>query len=322
MADLKAGFERVLAEYQNARAHGTTDHEMARFVAEDLEEAVRRIVDDDARYKVKGSAGQGNVAKGPWIAVFDRTVTENATSGYYVVFLFREDLTGVYLSLNQGYTDLRKQYKASVEEVLQIQARDMAARVDKYPPQFLPGPIQLSKSGGLTRGYELGSALAVFYARGAIPVEDVLQADLRTMLDLYQRVIASKALAPTSPTDDDSDLPPEVRSLEEDLTNYRLHKRIERDAKIAPAVKAAKGYTCEVCDLNFESLYGEIGKEYIEAHHLQPVSTLKNTKLRKDVRKDFAVLCSNCHRMIHRSGRPADVGGLRAIVRASRRLPA
>ena len=54
-----------------------------------------------------------------------------------------------------------------------------------------------------------------------------------------------------------------------------------------------------ICGFNFEEVYGERGKDYIEVHHLRPVSTLgKETKI--DPKTDMTVLCSNCHRMIHR----------------------
>jgi 5-methylcytosine-specific restriction protein A len=57
--------------------------------------------------------------------------------------------------------------------------------------------------------------------------------------------------------------------------------------------------TCNVCGFNFEEAYGERGKDYIAVHHLTPVSTFgKTTKV--DPKSDMIVLCSNCHRMIHR----------------------
>ena len=56
---------------------------------------------------------------------------------------------------------------------------------------------------------------------------------------------------------------------------------------------------CQVCGFDYEERYGEHGAGYIEVHHLKPVSTLKKaTKI--DPKKDMAVVCANCHRMIHR----------------------
>lgn len=54
---------------------------------------------DNNNYKV-ASAGIGYWTEIPWIDVFDREITESAQKGYYVVYLFREDMSGVYLSLD------------------------------------------------------------------------------------------------------------------------------------------------------------------------------------------------------------------------------
>ncbi len=59
----------------------------------------------------KGSAGAGNWSATPWIAILDILITDTPQSGYYPVFLFRDDMSGFYLSLNQGVTDIRLKYK-------------------------------------------------------------------------------------------------------------------------------------------------------------------------------------------------------------------
>lgn len=46
-------------------------------------------------YLVKGSCGQGNKAMNPWVCIFDTRVTNTATYGIYIVYLFRSDMTGL-----------------------------------------------------------------------------------------------------------------------------------------------------------------------------------------------------------------------------------
>nr|WP_212029810.1 HNH endonuclease [Metabacillus lacus] len=60
------------------------------------------------------------------------------------------------------------------------------------------------------------------------------------------------------------------------------------------------GFTCKVCGFNFEDVYGERGKEYIEVHHVKPLNSLKGEEQYFDPRTDLIPVCSNCHRMIHR----------------------
>lgn len=55
---------------------------------------------------------------------------------------------------------------------------------------------------------------------------------------------------------------------------------------------------CEVCGFDFNQHYGKIGEGYIEGHHIKPISELdEDDETRVE---DIALVCSNCHRMLHR----------------------
>lgn len=90
---------------------------------------------------------------------------------------------------------------------------------------------------------------------------------------------------------------------EEGQVLTRMHRYRERDAKLVKGKKKSVfGKTgrlrCEVCEFDFSLRYGEHGDGFIECHHTKPVSELKTgerTKL-----SDLSLVCSNCHRMIHR----------------------
>lgn len=83
----------------------------------------------------------------------------------------------------------------------------------------------------------------------------------------------------------------------------RIHRTRERDTKIVQkkkeeVLRSHSRLACEVCSFDFAHEYGERGDGYIECHHTLAVSELKagqKTKL-----TDLALVCSNCHRMIHR----------------------
>lgn len=76
--------------------------------------------------------------------------------------------------------------------------------------------------------------------------------------------------------------------------------RYERNAHNRQIALDYYGYNCQVCGFNFESTYGELGKEYIEVHHIVPLSTL-DEEMNIDPTRDLVTVCSNCHRMIHRN---------------------
>lgn len=76
--------------------------------------------------------------------------------------------------------------------------------------------------------------------------------------------------------------------------------KYERDpANRREAIKL-HGTRCMVCDFDFEEVYGELGKDFIEVHHTKPLSSLEH-EVEVNPEEDLVCLCSNCHRMIHRN---------------------
>lgn len=75
--------------------------------------------------------------------------------------------------------------------------------------------------------------------------------------------------------------------------------RRERNKKLRQACLDKYGYVCQCCGIDFEKVYGEIGREFIEVHHLFPISQTEGEH-DLDPEKDLIPLCSNCHSMIHR----------------------
>jgi len=60
---------------------------------------------------------------------------------------------------------------------------------------------------------------------------------------------------------------------------------------------------CSSCTFNFYDFYGEIGKDYIEIHHIKPVFQFVDedkTVFLERALQNIIPTCSNCHRIIHR----------------------
>lgn len=94
----------------------------------------------------------------------------------------------------------------------------------------------------------------------------------------------------------------EGKKHEETATRY------ERDRGNRKACIAHYGYVCQVCGMNFEQTYGELGREFIEVHHLHPVA---HGERQVNPIEDLIPLCSNCHSMIHRQEDVSDWKGLK-----------
>ncbi len=74
--------------------------------------------------------------------------------------------------------------------------------------------------------------------------------------------------------------------------------RPERNQRLRKTALALHGYDCMACGFNFEEFYGEIGKDFIEVHHVVPLAQAGITETNPET--DLAVLCANCHCMVHR----------------------
>lgn len=70
---------------------------------------------------------------------------------------------------------------------------------------------------------------------------------------------------------------------------------------------------CQVCRVNFETLYGEVGRGFIHVHHLVPIATV-GAQYQIDPVKDLRPVCPNCHAMLHRRDPPFTIEELRAMM--------
>ena len=82
-----------------------------------------------------------------------------------------------------------------------------------------------------------------------------------------------------------------------------LHYRIERsrqlvDRKTKQALQQTGSLACECCGFDFGETYGPGGDGFCEAHHIHPLHTLTQESI--STLDDLAIVCANCHRMLHR----------------------
>lgn len=89
----------------------------------------------------------------------------------------------------------------------------------------------------------------------------------------------------------------EGKSKEVTQTSY------ERNPRARKLCLDHYGYSCQICDFNFEEAFGEIGKGFIHVHHITPISEI-GQEYEIEPLKDLIPVCPNCHAMIH-SKRPA-----------------
>jgi 5-methylcytosine-specific restriction enzyme A len=137
-------------------------------------------------------------------------------------------------------------------------------------------------------------------------------AEMHAQADAIRAGITSGALS-SLPATADLD---EEEAIAEGRALLLLHLRRERNPKLRAKkldqVLAVRGcLACEVCGFDFERTYGERGARYAEVHHVVPLHVTGPTTTRL---ADLAVLCANCHRMIHRGSPWLSPAELRDLV--------
>ena len=93
----------------------------------------------------------------------------------------------------------------------------------------------------------------------------------------------------------DSQAVPEGATIRVEVNRY------ERNGWARSVCLERYGHRCQVCDVDFEERYGELGRGYMHVHHVIPLHQVaKIPNYRVDPIKDLRPVCPNCHAMLHR----------------------
>lgn len=117
-----------------------------------------------------------------------------------------------------------------------------------------------------------------------------------------------------------------LNSIDDDIDIYdtegrkRVYQSIQYERSLKNRKKAIKihGTRCLVCGFDFEKCYGELGKGFIEVHHIEAVSTGGERVVNPET--GLIPVCPNCHRMIHRKkNEQLDIESLKKVILENKR---
>jgi len=187
MIILRDYFEQILKNYLSEKNKNFTGNSLAKLLRNELPNEIKRIINTD--FIVTGSPGKGNWTSLPWIGIFNPEITSSAQSGYYIVYLFTEDMKGVYLSLNQGVTNIKNKYgnKKAKEYLLKSSESFRKIIKENNRSQELISDISLG-TGNFAPFYEAGNIYSKYYLAEDLPSEDIMVNDLKEFLDLYEMI--------------------------------------------------------------------------------------------------------------------------------------
>lgn len=287
-------------------------------------------------YEVKGSIGQGNIARVPWVGVFKTTVTSSAENGFYIVLLFAEDMSRCYLSLNQGITAVEKLYSMTFALRKMREAADKAVAKLKLDPEVQTGRIELRATGDLGRAYEAAAIASYCYPREQLPSVEVFFRHFDHLIEIYQTLInrfgcdlyslfhvdeadfqqvALEKAARAAKLSGEAQVLDAVGGVEIAVSTMLGTRGFVRSPSIAAeAIRAAK-FKCEVDESHWTFTSNARKQRYVEAHHLIPISKQSHFLYSLDVSANVIALCATCHRLLHYGASSERSALLRTLLR-------
>lgn len=187
-----------MSDYAQARLEQYSgDHKIFSVFQEIVSEfAKEEIIRTRPFLKVKFGVGKGNWARVPWIAFLDKSVT--IQDGVYCTFLFRQDLSGVYITFNQGVTELVKQGRRHAYQELKQRVDSIHKFCTNLPSKgfTLGAGIDLRVDTGLGADYEHSTIAYKLYEKGKVPVDAEIISDLEAALLAYEKYLNAKLQIP------------------------------------------------------------------------------------------------------------------------------
>lgn len=186
LADL---FQEALSEYSEAKTREDREHSAAKLITDRIPHELSNVLSQE-QISIKSSIGRGSMANIPWIGVFDTRVTTSPQEGLYVVYLFDTAAETVFLTLNQGMTDLQESYgSATARTILSDRASALRTVVDVRG--FENGEIELTPEllTGRNNLYGISTICYRAYELGNFPESTIIADDLSRLVSEYQRLL-------------------------------------------------------------------------------------------------------------------------------------
>ncbi len=181
----------ILQTYPQAKTESFTNHALGTLFRKKLPEQLRLLPFISEHIRIQGSVGMGNWATVPWLALMDTRITKSTQYGEYIVYLFAEDMSAVYLTFNQGVTKpIQERGRKEGYKFLQQRVTEIRESLD-FQAFSKDENIQLT-SAGLGRDYQVSTVAYKRYDASHIPSDDQLIADLEQLMSTYQEYVDRK----------------------------------------------------------------------------------------------------------------------------------
>jgi MoxR-like ATPase len=183
--NLRNPFIHIMNNYLEARTQSFAGNPMGAVLRNEVPNEIRSLPFIHSNYTVQGSVGQGNWAVVPWVAIMNNQITTSTQRGYYIVYLFSEDMKRLYLTFAQGVTETSREEMAAINQ-------EIRTRIEMDPKVKKDDQINLGPSKR-ARDYAYSTAAYIMYTVDEMPAEEELVGDLQKMTSYYEEYIALKS---------------------------------------------------------------------------------------------------------------------------------
>ena len=189
MVELKKYFDYVLNNYLlPENGSFSSQMEYYKVIVNRIPEEIGKLF-DNKKYKIYGSCGKGAKSASPYVAISDRSITTSTQRGIYVDFIFKSDMSGFYLTIDQGITNIKEKYGNKIaKEKAQQAAEFFRSKISDFKV-FEEGLVSgHTKSGSLEEGYENTRVIAKYYELDNYTDEEIIK-DLNNIMEIYDEIV-------------------------------------------------------------------------------------------------------------------------------------
>ena len=213
--DLQKLLKKFMEEYESELNEARKDKDFKRPLGNIVRKDIACLIGaqlPENIYKVKGSVGAGSWADVPWIGVFDKRVTMSAQRGVYIVYLLNKTTKELFLTLNQGVTDVATTSNSKAADNLQNRAQSIRSKIGSFPG------LESSLNGSGSKAYDAGCIYYIKYTLDSLPEDEKLYSDLNKFIEAYKAYYDKVFL-----TSEENDVQVEVGEME-----LQVGQQIER----------------------------------------------------------------------------------------------
>lgn len=248
------------------------------------------------KYEVESSVGHGNLGVIPWLAVMDKSVTDSATKGFYVVYLFSRSAKKLYLTIALGSFQFETIYgrnNACLEKISDAKKR-FQQLFDHLKPDNIVNNINLVEdeevfeepikgtSRFLVSSFEKGVCYAKEYDVQNIETYD-LDKDLKEFLTSYDEIINDPQAENLDIIVESSLKIEKSTSLDYQIPNYKKRDRAENKRKVS-IVHVAK----QKRRTQQSKKIGTAGEEHVYEYEFNKLKKLNRKDLANKIQRHYA----------------------------------